>query len=239
MSRARPSLVERIRRRQGEGVMHVLAEIKVRSPKEGDLLRGRSPEQLARAYASRSIAGVSIVTEPVDFGGSLDLIRRVARVVEAPILRKDFVREAAGMQETAEAGASAVLLTVGVLGVELLGELHAAAKGCGLETLVEVHDAGELGRLRALGIEPDLLGINNRDILVGETDDGDVSRTEGVAAGVPAGWLVLSESAIRGPEDARRARDAGADALLVGTAILQAADPCEAIDGLAGIGWAR
>jgi indole-3-glycerol phosphate synthase len=226
MSRARPSLVERIRRRQGEGVMPVLAEIKVRSPKEGDLLRGRSPEQLARAYASRSIAGVSIVTEPVDFGGSLDLIRRVARVVEAPILRKDFVREAAGMQETAEAGASAVLLTVGVLGVELLGELHAAAKGCGLETLVEVHDAGELG-------------INNRDILVGETDDGDVSRTEGVAAGVPAGWLVLSESAIRGPEDARRARDAGADALLVGTAILQAADPCEAIDGLAGIGWAR
>jgi indole-3-glycerol phosphate synthase len=232
-----PSLVERIRLRQREGLMPVLSEIKVRSPKEGNLLRGRTPEELARAYASRPIAGISIVTEPLDFGGSLDLVRRVAQIVDVPILRKDFIRAAQGMQETADAGGSAVLLTMGVLGSELLGELHVAAKACGLETLVEVHDANELARVLALGITPDLLGINNRDILVGETDDGDVSLTERVAAAVPPGWLVLSESAIRGPEDARRARDAGADALLVGTAILQADDPGEAIDGLVGIGW--
>ncbi len=217
--------------------MPVLAEIKVRSPKEGDLLRGRTPEELARAYASRPIAGISIVTEPDDFGGSLDLIRRVAPLVDAPILRKDFIRTAAGLEETAAAGASAVLLTVGVLGLDLLGELHAVAQGCGLETLVETHDASELAGFLALGVAPDLLGINNRDILVGETDDGDVSLTEAIAAAVPEGWLVLSESAISGPEDALRARAAGADALLVGTAILRAADPGEAIDGLIGIGW--
>jgi indole-3-glycerol phosphate synthase len=237
MSDGPPSLVDRIRLRQREGRMPVLSEIKVRSPKEGDLLRGRTPEELARSYASRPIAGISIVTEPVDFGGSIDIIRRVARIVDTPILRKDFIRKARGMEETAEAGGSAVLLTVGVLGVERLAEMHAAARACGLETLVEVHDALELERFLALGIAPDLLGINNRDILVGETDDGDVSLTEHVAAGVPAGWLVLSESAIHGPADAVRARDAGADALLVGTAILRAADPCEAIDGLVGIGW--
>jgi len=104
-------------------------------------------------------------------------------------------------------------------------------------TLVETHDTPELEHVLALGIVPDLLGINNRNILVGETDDGDVSLTEGLAAAVPAGWLVLSESGIRGPADARRARSAGADALLVGTAILTAADPGEAIDGLVGIGW--
>lgn len=217
--------------------MPLLSEIKVRSPKEGDLLRGRTPEELARAYASRPIAGISIVTERRDFGGSVDLIRRVASIVDAPILRKDFIRTADGMEETAEAGASAVLLTVGVLGLELLADMHAAARACGLETLVETHDTPELEHILALGIVPDLLGINNRNILVGETDDGDVSLTEGLAAAVPAGWLVLSESAIRGPADARRARSAGADALLVGTAILTAADPGEAIDGLVGIGW--
>ena len=233
-----PSLVARIRRRQAEGVMPVLSEIKVRSPKEGDLLRGRVPEELARTYAARPIAGISIVTEAVDFGGSLDLIRRVAPLVDAPVLRKDFIRDARGMEETAEAGAAAVLLTIGVLGLELLAEMHVAARACGLETLVEIHDAAELERFLVLGVTPDLLGINNRDILVGETDEGDVSLTEQLVAGVPDGWLVLSESAIGGPQDAVRARDAGADALLVGTAILSAPDPGAAIDALTGIGWA-
>ena len=238
MSPARPSLVERIRRRQREGLLPVLSEIKVRSPKEGDLLRGRAPDDLARAYASRPIAGISVVTEPIDFGGSLDLIRLISPLVDVPILRKDFIRDPAGMEETADAGASAVLLTIGVLGGGLLAELHAAAKSHELETLVETHDAEELQRVRALGVEPDLLGINNRDILVGETDEGDVSVTEGLTARVPSGWLVLSESAIDGPEDARRARDAGADAVLVGTSILKAADPCRAIDELVSVGWA-
>ena len=217
--------------------MPVLSEIKVRSPKEGNLLRGRTPEDLARVYASRPIAGLSVVTEPLDFGGSVDIIRRVVQIVDAPVLRKDFIHEVSGMEETAAAGASAVLLTVGVLGVELLTEMHEAAKVCGLETLVETHDVLELDRFLALGIVPDILGINNRNILVGETDYGDVSLTEKLVTGVPPGWLVLSESAIRGPEDARRARDAGADAVLVGTAILSAPDPGEAIDHLVGIGW--
>jgi indole-3-glycerol phosphate synthase len=217
--------------------MPVLAEIKVRSPKEGELLRGRSPEQLARAYASKPIAGISVVTEPVDFGGSLALIERIAPLVDAPILRKDFIRDRQGMDETAAAGASAVLLTYRVLGEELLVAMHAAARAAGLETLLETHDADEVERVVALGLEPDLLGINNRDILRGETDDGDVSRTEGVASAVPEGWLVLSESAIAGPEDAHRAREAGADAILVGTAILQAADPGAMIDALTGVGW--
>lgn len=238
MTLTRPSLVERIRARQREGLLPVLSEIKVRSPKEGDLLRGRAPEDLARAYASCPIAGISVVTEAQDFGGSLDLIRRIAPLVDVPILRKDFLRDREGMEETAGAGASAVLLTYRVLGEDLLAEMHAAARECGLETLVETHDATEIERVAALGLEPDLLGINNRDILRGETDDGDVSLTEGLASAVPEGWLVLSESAIAGPEDARRARDAGADAVLVGTSILRAPDPCAAIAGLVAVGWA-
>jgi indole-3-glycerol phosphate synthase len=217
--------------------MPVLSEIKVRSPKDGDLLRGRSARELARTMASRPIAGLSVVTEPRDFGGSLELLRGLATAVDAPILRKDFVRDAEGVRETAEAGASMLLLTVSMIEDPLLSELHAAARESGLETLVETHDRDEIDRVLALGLEPDLLGINNRDILVLETDDGDVSQTESLASLAPPGWLVLSESAIRGPDDAARARDAGADAVLVGTSILQAQDPAAAIDELIGIGW--
>ena len=233
----RPRLGVSIRRRQAEGVLPVLSEIKVRSPKEGDLLRGRAPAELARAMATRPIAGISVVTEPRDFGGSIELLREVAAAVDVPILRKDFVREPAGLAETRDAGASAILLTVCMIDEPVLVELHAAAQELGLETLVEVHDRSELERVLTLGLEPDILGINNRDILVGEVDDGDVSLTESLASLVPAGRLVLSESAIHGPADARRARDAGADAVLVGTSILQAPDTVLAIDALVGVGW--
>jgi indole-3-glycerol phosphate synthase len=231
------SLVESIRRRQAEGVLPVLSEIKVRSPKEGDLLGGRAPEALAAVMAGTPIAGLSVVTEPVDFGGDLDIVRRVRPLVPVPILRKDFVRSEAGLDETVEAGADVILITVTMFDDEPLARLHAAARARGLETLVEVHDDKDVARLVALGLRPDLLGVNNRDILVGEVDDGDVGITERLAPALPPGALLLSESSISGPDDARRARDAGADAILVGTAILQAPDPAEMIRALVGVGW--
>lgn len=236
---AAPGLVATIRRRQGEGRLPVLAEIKVRSPKEGDLLRGRTPEALAALYAGAPIAGVSVVTEPARFGGDLDLVRRVRPLVDVPILRKDFLATVDDLRQTRAAGAQAVLLTVALMPDARLAVLHAAARDLGLETLVEVHDEDDLERLVALGLRPDVLGVNNRDIRVGETDDGDVSLTEGLALRLPAGAVVLSESAIAGPGDARRARDAGADAVLVGTAILRAPDTRAMLDRLIGVGWPR
>jgi indole-3-glycerol phosphate synthase len=233
----RPSLADRIRQRQAEGALPVLSELKVRSPKEGDLLRGRAPAELARAMAARPVAGISVVTEATEFGGSVDLLRQIAATVEVPILRKDFLRSTADLEETLDAGASAVLLTVCMLEEPLLAELHEAAHRLGLETLVEVHDRSELERVVALGLEATIVGINNRDILVLEVDDGDVSLTESLAALIPSGPLVLSESAIHGPEDARRARAAGADAVLVGTSILLAPDTAAAIDALVAVGW--
>jgi indole-3-glycerol phosphate synthase len=225
-------LTESIRRRRQQGLMPVLSEIKVRSPKDGDLLRGRSPELLAETMASCPIAGLSVVTEPRDFGGDLDLIRRIRPRVSVPILRKDFIETERDLDETRAAGADAVLLTVCMLDDSLLRRLHAAARGRGLETLVEVHSEEEMGRVEALGIEPDILGINNRDILVRETDDGDVSLTERLAPGVTIGSLILSESSIGGRADAARAQAAGADAVLVGTTILLAADPTRALQAL-------
>lgn len=231
------SLVASIRRRQGEDLMPVLSEIKVRSPKEGDLLRGRDPEVLAAEMAAGPIAGLSVVTEPEDFGGDLDIIRRVRPLVGVPILRKDFVRDEAGLDDTLAAGADVLLVTVCMFEDSLLARLHAGAQERGLETLVEVHDEADVLRMEALGLRPDIVGINNRDILVGEVDDGDVTVTERLAKIVPEDAVVLSESAISGPSDARRARDAGADAVLVGTSILQAPSPAAAIRALAAVGW--
>jgi indole-3-glycerol phosphate synthase len=231
------SLAASIRLRQHEHLMPVLSEIKVRSPKDGDLLRGRAPEDLAGAMAACPIAGLSVVTEAADFGGDLDLVRRVRPVVPVPILRKDFLVSEEDLDETAEAGADAVLLTVCMQDDETLARLHAAAQARGLETLVEIHDEEDVRRVRALGLRPDVLGINNRDILVREVDDGDVTVTERLAAAAPPDTLLLSESAISGPDDAARARAAGADAVLVGTSILRAADPAIAIRALVGVGW--
>jgi indole-3-glycerol phosphate synthase len=233
------SLVESIRRRQREGLLPVLSEIKVRSPKEGDLLRGRAPEALAATMASAPIAGLSVVTERESFGGSLELVRRVRPHVPVPILRKDFLVAEEELDETLEAGADAILLTLAVLEEGLLVRLHAGAQARGLETLVETHDEDELRRVTELGLAPDLIGINNRDIRVLETDEGDVSLTERLSSAVPSGALLLSESAIAGPADAARAREAGADAVLVGTAILRAEDPAAAIRELAEAGWPR
>jgi indole-3-glycerol phosphate synthase len=115
--------------------------------------------------------------------------------------------------------------------------LHDAAHARGLETLIETHSEAELARVGALGLRPDLLGINNRDIKLLERDDGDVSRTEQLAANVHEGQLLLSESSIDGAQAVRRARKAGADAVLVGTWILTADDPVEAIETLVSVGW--
>jgi indole-3-glycerol phosphate synthase len=233
----RRSLAASIRRRQGEGLLPVLSEIKVRSPKDGDLLRGRAPVDLAAAMATAPIAGLSVVTELIHFGGDLDIVRAVRPLVPVPILRKDFLRTEADLDETLDAGADAVLLTVCLFDDEPLARLHAAARERGLETLVEVHDHKDVARLAGLGLRPDVLGVNNRDIQIGEIDDGDVGVTEQLAPALPVGSVRLSESSISGPDDARRARDAGADAVLVGTSILQAPDPVEAIRALVGVGW--
>lgn len=231
------SLVATIRQRQQAGLLPVLSEIKVRSPKEGDLLGGRDPVALAQEMATCPIAGLSVVTESVYFGGNLDLIRNIRPQLALPILCKDFLRLPVDLEGPAAAGADAILLIVTLLTDVQLLNLHAAAQALGLETLVEAHTVAEVERIVRLGLQPDLLGINNRDIRVHEVDDGDVSLTEQVAKAIPPGTLLLSESAIRHAADAKRARNAGAAAVLVGTAILRAADPVQAIRDLVAVGW--
>jgi len=108
------SLSASIRKRQQEGWFPVISEIKVRSDKEGDLLRGRDPVALAREMAQRPVAGISVVTERFHFGGQMGLLRAVAAAVDLPVLHKDFITTERQIEESATGGSSAVLLIAAV-----------------------------------------------------------------------------------------------------------------------------
>lgn len=213
------------------GRIPLISEIKVKSPKEGDLLAGRDPIALARDMESAGAACLSVVTESHNFGGSMELLRSVASAVSLPILRKDFVTDPEDLRVTREHGASCLLLMVAVLDWAKLVGLHEEAHRCGLETLVEVHDEAELDK--ALTLELDLLGINNRDICQLETDNGTVAGTLRLLRRVPPGIRTISESAISTPEAVRSVLAAGALGVLVGTTILRARHVGEGVRWLA------
>lgn len=226
----RPSFAAALRREQQSGRVPVIPDLKVRSPKEGELLRGRDPVRFARELAAAGAPAISVVTESERFGGSLEMLAAVAAGVDVPVLRKDFIRDPAELERSQAAGAAAVLLIAAHLAAEELAALHEEAHRRGLQTLIEVHTPEELAKVR--GLELDALGINNRDILQLERDDGTVSTTERLAPLVPPGTLLVSESGIATPEDVHRAIAAGATAVLVGTAILKAADPVACLRAL-------
>lgn len=225
---SRPTFSAALRRARADGRVAVIPDIKVRSPKEGELLRGRDPVDLAVRFEAGGAPALSVVTATGAFGGSLDLLARVAESVRVPVLRKDFIRDLRDVEATAKAGASAVLLIAAHLTSTRLAALHEGAQALGLETLIEVHTEAELMKVLDLGLRLDALGINNRDITRLETDAGTVANTERLAALVPPGTLLVSESGIGSVDDVRRAVQAGATAVLVGTALLLAADPVEA-----------
>jgi len=228
------SLCNSIRKRQTQGFFPVISEIKVRSDKAGDLLCGRDPAELAKEMSICPVAGISVVTEPEHFGGSMDYLKAVAEAVHVPVLHKDFITTEQQVEESALYGASAILLITAMLDTDSMIRLIETAGHHGLETLVEVHSSAELETVRDLPF--DLLGINNRDITVFEIDDDDVSRTEELA-GLCKDRLLISESSISSPEEVRRAGISGADAVLVGTSVLKARRMSEFIRTLTAVGW--
>ena len=216
------ALSSAIRRCDEVGRYPLIADIKPVSPRDGDLLRHRSPGELARALDCAGACALSVVTESRNFGGSLAMLREVASAVDIPVLRKDFLEHPDQVDETAAYGGQAVLLTLATIPPELLESLYQRTLETGVEAVVEVHTAAELKR--ALALCPAILGINNRDLLTLEKDAGDVRVTETLAPLVPDGIVMLSESSLLSAGDIARALAAGADAVLVGTAILQADD---------------
>jgi len=207
------------------GKVPVIPDIKSRSPQEGDLLQGRDPVKLAKDLAAAGASVLSVVTEPGYFGGSPELLQRIALTTSLPVLHKDFINSRAQLQESVDLGASAVLLIASMLEKEQLFKLIEDALLLGLEPLVETHEEAEIISVNELNLT--MIGINNRNIVEFEMDDGSVSTTEKLARLIRPEVLVVSESSISSSADVQRAIAAGAHAVLVGTAILRAKDPVE------------
>ena len=193
----------------------IIAEIKRRSPSKGDMAPDLDAVLQALAYEAAGAEAISVLTEPDRFGGSLDDLRTVAAAVDVPVLRKDFIIDPYQVWEAADAGAAAVLLIAAALPSGSLGALLDECHDCGLDALVEVHDAEDLERAYSVGAS--MMGVNNRDL---HTLEVDLAVSEYLGALIGACVLFISESGIGTPHDARRVRAAGAQAILVGEALI-------------------
>ncbi len=210
--------------------MAVIAEVKRRSPSSGSIADELEPQTHARAYTAGGARAISVLTEEPHFGGSVADLEAVCRAAPVPVLRKDFVVDAVQLYEARAAGASAVLLIVRALGQEQLAELAAAAAEIDLGCLVEVHDASELER--ALAVEADSIGVNSRNL---DDFSVDVGRVETVLRLMPPRVAAVAESGLSSRGDVERVAAWGADAVLVGTALVRAANPETAVRELVGV----
>lgn len=208
----------------------VIAEVKRQSPSKGHLAEIGDPAELARAYAEGGAAAISVLTEGRRFGGSLGDLRAVRAAVDTPVLRKDFMVSSYQLVEAREAGADLVLLIVAALPGDELDRLHAEARALGLTVLVEVHDEVETARAVELGAE--LVGVNARNLKTLEVDPDTFAR---LAPALPPGVVTVAESGIRGPADVERHAAEGADAVLVGEALVRDGDPARAVREMTGV----
>ena len=208
----------------------VIAEVKRRSPSAGAIREDLDPVAHARAYTQGGAVAISVLTDELHFGGSLEDLARVASAVPVPVLRKDFILDELQLYEARAAGASAVLLIVRALSSDGLRALARAARDQRLGVLVEVHSAGELEQ--ALGVDPTAVGVNSRDLA---TFTVDLAAAERLVALVPGAVPVIAESGIATRADVERMASAGADLVLVGTSVAGNADPEAAVRGLTGV----
>lgn len=208
----------------------VVAEVKRRSPSKGDIAPSLGALQQARRYVAGGAAAISVLTEPVSFGGDLADLREVSAGVAVPALRKDFIVDPLQVLEARSAGAAAVLLIARALDPAALESLARAARGAGIETLVEVRDEWELER--AVAAEASAIGVNNRNL---ETLEIDPATSLRLIPLVPGGIPAIAESGMSTAEDVARAAAAGADAVLVGSFVSAAPDPTAAVASIATV----
>jgi indole-3-glycerol phosphate synthase/phosphoribosylanthranilate isomerase len=196
-----------------------IAEIKRRSPSAGDLRPDADPGVLARDFERAGAAAVSVLVDE-RFAGSVDDLRAARATASLPLLAKGFFREPDELQELKRSGADAVLLLLRDLDDEYAARLIANARELDLDALVEAHDAQELERAIALGADP--IGINARDL---STFDIDPAAQLDLVVGAPRDRVIIAESGIESRAQAGAAELAGADAVLVGSALMRAPDP--------------
>ena len=199
--------------------LSLIAEFKRRSPSAGEISSPAIADQVG-AYERGGAAALSVLTDEAHFGGSPEDLRAARAACGLPILRKDFIVDPYQLYEAAVYGADAVLLIVRALDDQRLRAMYEEARGLDLDCLVEVHDAGELQR--ALEMDAEVIGINNRNLDEGTVD---VSTLYELMPDVPAGKTVVAESGISQRQELEELERVGVDAVLIGEALMNAADP--------------
>ena len=209
----------------------IIAEVKRASPSRGALAEIRDPAALAVSYETGGASAISVLTEQRRFQGSLDDLRDVRAAVSIPVLRKDFIAEPYQVFEAREAGADLVLLIVAALEQPLLRELYTLIGELGMTALVETHSAQEVDR--ALEIGASVVGVNARNLSTFELDR-ELFGT--LAHSIPAGVVRIAESAVTSPADVAHYREAGADVVLIGEALVTGDDPVSTLESFLAAG---
>lgn len=202
-----------------QGRCGLIAEIKFSSPSSGILRKRGDPVAIGKRYEEAGACALSVLTESRYFGGDIRFLPRLREAVSLPILRKDFLVHEVQVAESAAFGSDAVLLIASFLSPRRLAAMIAACRRARLAPLTEVHDEHDLEKALACGAQ--IIGINNRDL---RTFRVNLAVTERLARLIPSGCFLVSESGIRSGEDVRRLRDAGAHAVLVGSALMRSGD---------------
>ncbi len=210
-------------RRPKAGSIALIAEVKKASPSAGVICPDFDPVRLAKEYEAAGAACLSVLTDEKFFQGSRQHLKQIRAAVKLPLLRKDFIIDERQILEAIEWGADAILLIVAVLNDAQLKHLHSLAAEAGLAALVEVHEEAELNR--ALAIDAQLIGVNNRDL---KTFKVDLATTERLARKVAVSGrdarqskILVAESGIDARADVERLARCGAKAILVGESLMK------------------
>ena len=227
----RTSALDCLNRLRAEDAVRVIAEVKRSSPSKGALATIKDPAALAAEYEKGGAAVISVLTEERRFHGSLADLDAVRARVDIPVLRKDFIVTPYQVWEARAHGADLVLLIVAALEQTVLESLVERVHSLGMTALVEVHDVDEVARAADAGAR--VIGVNARDLRSLEVDRTTFAR---VAPAIPSHIIKIAESGVRGPHDVMDYARAGADAVLVGEALVTDDAPRESVADLVAAG---
>ncbi|MEY4820078.1 MAG: indole-3-glycerol phosphate synthase [Actinomycetota bacterium] len=205
----------------------VIAEIKRKSPSKGVLHPDLNAANISALYEQGGASCLSVLTDEDFFGGSVEDLQNARASTSLPVIRKDFTVSEFDVVDARLMGADCVLLIAAALSNDELSRFFDLATHIGLDVLVETHDESELDR--ALNVGANIVGVNQRDLTTFEVDH---ARAERMASLIPPTVVRVAESGVRDVRDARRLRDAGYDAVLVGESIVTASDPAAAVRDL-------
>lgn len=216
--------------KRNNSTIKLIAEIKKASPSRGLIRADFSHTSIASVYEAKKVDAISVLTEEDFFQGKLEFLEDIKKIVSCPVLRKDFIFDEYQIFEARAKSADAILLIAAILELKQAEEYLHLAKELGLSVLFEVHDFAELET--ALRIQAPVIGINNRNL---KTLAIDLGTTFQLKKEIPGDRTLVSESGIKTRDDVLRLEEAGVDAMLIGTSLMESGEIAKKIDVLRGI----